>query len=279
MLFAAAIMMAMCFTCCDKDPNNGGGNNYPSTANVIRNAVEDIDGNKYDAVKIGDQVWMAQNLRTTRYADGTEIPLGDTYSTKSPYRYIPGLSQTSEENMTNVEEYGYLYNGPAVIRGTEGSEANPSGIQGICPNGWHVPSSAEWVQLKDYMESQSIYLAGGYSTAGFIAKALAAQWGWIALDNYDEDILIGCNLWTNNASGFSALPAGNYSKNGVENFGYATFFMSSTKNCNFENPDGIELYPDTCIFIEYYLSRLSSTIDYYPTHLDPGGSSVRCVRD
>ena len=59
----------MCICSCDKDKNK------KHTYEIMKDVVTDIDGNHYDAVKIGDQIWMMQNLKTTRYADGTEIPL------------------------------------------------------------------------------------------------------------------------------------------------------------------------------------------------------------
>ena len=79
-------------SCNQNNGNKNEGNNtstvqdYPSTAIVISNAVKDIDGNNYDAVQIGKQVWMAQNLRTEHYADGSLIPLGKTWSEKEAYR-------------------------------------------------------------------------------------------------------------------------------------------------------------------------------------------------
>ena len=107
---------------------------------IIPRAVKDIDGNAYDGVRIGEQVWMASNLKTTRYADGTEIPSGDPdiHSSSNPYRYVPG------GDASNVKRLGYLYNWPAVVHGSSQSNESPSGVQGICPDGWHVPSNAEW---------------------------------------------------------------------------------------------------------------------------------------
>lgn len=105
-----------------------------ATARLIKNAVEDIDGNKYDAVKIGNQVWMAENLKTTRYADGTEIPLETNFNVVPPSKekvlrfYPDGKSK-------NIETYGYLYNGPAVMHNATSSDENPSCVQGICPTG------------------------------------------------------------------------------------------------------------------------------------------------
>ena len=89
---------------------------------------------------------MKQNLRTTHYADGTEIALGNTSSDfNSPFRYAPG-----SESAEVLNAYGYLYNWAAAMHGGTSSSANPSGVQGVCPDGWHVPSYAEWMQLNDY---------------------------------------------------------------------------------------------------------------------------------
>jgi len=220
---AFVVSVAMLLTACKKDdpkPDNGGNNNnqetpgggggevtpnqeYPETAVVLPQAVTDIDGNTYDAVQIGDQVWMAENLRTTRYADGTVIPMGGTYSFTEPYRYAPGIGQSNEENMENVAHYGYLYNWLAMMHGGNGSTDNPSGVQGICPVGWHVPSDAEWTELTDYMSTQPTYMASG--NADQLAKALAATWGW---NSSSETDVPGNNPTTNNTTGFSALPAG-----------------------------------------------------------------------
>ena len=210
------VSMAMLITSCDRenvnnddngntenpsdDPGDNpgtGGSDYPSTAVVIPNAVTDYDGNSYDAVQIGNQVWMAKNLRTTHFADGTLIPGGSTGMVVS--RLAPN------NNESIVPEYGYLYSWSAAMHGASNSNSNPSGVQGVCPNGWHLPSEAEWQQLEDYMKSQTIYSGG-------TAKAVAATTGWTV--SYDPNTP-GYEPSTNNASGFSALPAGTNSMGGV----------------------------------------------------------------
>ena len=223
--FTAVLIFALAFTSCKKEEVNNNGNNngntenpgggssggnynnqeYPSTANVIRRAVTDIDGNIYDAVQIGNQVWMAENLRTTKYADGTAIPMGTSTSATTAYCYAPGSNQNNEENMGNVARYGYLYNWPAVMHGASSSASNPSGVQGVCPTGWHVPSDAEWTQLTNYVGSQTQYQCNNSSDN--IAKALASTTGW---NSSSYTCSVGNNPSINNAIGFSALPAGNY---------------------------------------------------------------------
>ena len=242
-----------------ENPGDGNYNNqeYPSTANVIRRAVTDIDGNCYDAVQIGNQVWMAENLRTTKYADSTSIPLGTSTSTTTAYRYAPGSGQSNEEN---VAHYGYLYNWQAVMYGAISSAANPSGVQGICPEGWHVPSNAEWTQLTNYMKTQPEYTASG--NADNLAKALAATWGWNSSSNTDAP---GNNPSTNNATGFSALPAGYYNGHYYYFCNNANFWSATERND--ENTCYLSLY---CSYAGVMYEESGDKYD---------GFSVRCVRD
>ena len=225
-------------------------------------SVTDIDGNVYKTVKLGNQVWMAQNLRTTRYADGRKIPLGTTESFDDAYRYYPN------NNRANVSKYGYLYNWAAVMNGSASSEANPSGVQGICPNGWHVPSDAEWTELTNYVSSQSQYVCG--SDEDNIAKALASEVGW---NNNTENCAVGDNPSTNNATGFSARPAGGYDGyddyedyGGYYYFGYYASFWSATQY--------VGKYAYTRNF--YYDNASVYRVNY---DYKNNGYSVRCVRD
>ena len=215
--------------------------------------VTDIDGNVYKTVKLGNQVWMAENLRTTRYADGRKIPLGTTTSDDVAYRYYPN------NNSANVSTYGYLYNWAAVMKGASSSSANPSGVQGICPDGWHVPSDAEWTELTNYVKSQSQYVCG--SSTSNIAKALASEEGWNSSPNY---CAVGNNPDANNATGFSARPAGYYYGN-YFNFGYYAFFWSATRDNS---------YFAYCRNLSYdgaYVGRNNDVKSF--------GYSVRCVRN
>ncbi|MBO7586934.1 MAG: fibrobacter succinogenes major paralogous domain-containing protein, partial [Bacteroidales bacterium] len=165
--------------------------------------VTDYDGNIYTTVKIGEQCWMKENLRTTHYEDGVEILAGSVPSFDIPYRYYPN------GDSSNVPTYGYLYNWAAVMHGMAPSDANPSGVQGICPSGWHIPSDVEWTQLTSYVSSVPDYVCGDDST--FIARALAAEEGWQMYSNYLNSCRVGSfNPYANNITGFSARPAGCY---------------------------------------------------------------------
>ena len=114
--------------------------------------LTDIDGNTYNTVQIGNQCWMKENLRTTKYANGTSISQGNNTSTTTAYWYYPN------NNSSNMSTYGLLYNWKAVMGSSSSSNANPSGVQGVCPTGWHVPSRDEWIQLINYVRSQRSYV-------------------------------------------------------------------------------------------------------------------------
>ena len=162
--------------------------------------LTDYDGNVYNTVQIGGQCWMKENMRTTHYSDGTSISIGTATSTSVAYRYYPN------NNSANVDDYGYLYNWKAVMNNSSGSQANHSGVQGICPNGWHVPSHMEFALLESYVSSTDAYLCGNYTACN--AKALASSTGWASSSN---SCAPGNQSVYNNVTGFSALPAGFYS--------------------------------------------------------------------
>ena len=246
----AVILVAILFLFFGKKEGDYGN----SMADVLPNAVTDYDGNTYDAVRIGDQVWMAENLRTTHYANGEVIPSGgDGAITLTACHYAPNNDEST------VSSYGYLYNWHAVMHGANSSDDNPSGVQGICPEGWHVPSDAEWKQLTDFVSSQSDYICGGQKDS--IAKSLASATGWMSSSN---DCAVGNNQSSNNSTAFSALPAGFYAVD-YNLFGNVALFWSATEddessafccglNNNYGGVDGANII------------KLS-------------GFSVRCVRD
>ncbi len=217
------------------------------------NKVKDIEGNEYNTIKIGEQCWMAENLRTTKYSNGTTIEDVTSTSIETAYRCAPN------DDMNNVATYGYLYNWVAVMNGASSSNANPSGVQGICPVGWHVPSDAEWTQLETYVMGQADYQC--YNNT-YIAKALASTTGW---NTNGTTCAVGNTPNDNNATGFSAFPAGGYYSNRYANFGNSASLWSATE------------YNDS----DAYRHRLdydnASVYRNYQGKSD--GFSVRCVRN
>ena len=245
----ACMLVPLFLVSCDKDK---GKESVPEE-NITRDAVMDADRNMYDVVKIGNQVWMTENLRTTKYEDGTPIPL-DTVGV--PSRYCPN------GNAANVKKYGYLYNFRAVMNGAHGSETNPSGVQGICPQGWHVPSDAEWQELESYVLSQ-LDPGKQYQT---IAKGLASAEGWMTSDNVGAP---GNDPSSNNYMGFFALPAGKLLISIDEDrllyydgFGSAAYFWSATGS-------------DNAAMMRY----LDSNSQDISRDTSSDGISVRCLKD
>ena len=192
----------------------GGGGDDPGCGTVT-----DASSNTYHTVIIGNQCWMKENLRTTKYSSGTAIAQGSGTSTTTAYWYYP------DNTDSNKDTYGLLYNWKAVMNTSSTSSTNPSGVQGICPNNWHVPSEAEWAQLTESVNNQSSYRCG--STSGQIAKALAeTSTKWNSSTN---PCAVGNPNSDNNGTGFSALPAGYYN-NSYPEFGEVAYFWSATQS-------------------------------------------------
>jgi uncharacterized protein (TIGR02145 family) len=167
--------------------------------------VTDIEGNSYNTVVIGTQCWMKENLKVTKYHDGSSIPL-DSSGTSSGYEASTwgfpagtGARTVYEHNHQYVTNYGMLYNWYAVT--------NP---KGLCPSGWHIPTDAEWTTLVGSLGS-----------------------------NAGDKMKDTSSLWTNtttgalNSSGFSALPGGCRLYGGsFINMSYSAYFWSASKHNN-----------------------------------------------
>lgn len=102
--------------------------------------VRDCDGNRYRTLKLNGKRWMAENLRTTRYADGQPVSRGDVMSADTTGAYYFDYGQ----NRDTIRKYGLLYNWMAAMRDTSTTQTH---VQGVCPNGWHLPDDAEWKKL------------------------------------------------------------------------------------------------------------------------------------
>lgn len=199
--------------------------------------VKDHQGNPYKTVKIGNQCWMAENMRCTTSPStgsnflGTSFPKAST-SGKMAY-YVNG-------DATNTSVYGLLYNWCAAIdtfnvEKGENSVSNDDNFapnvvfsgyrRGICPEGWHIPSDAEWSQLTDYVKSQNDYCCNG--SANKIGKALASTSGWTISSS---DCTIGKDANENNATGFSATPAGGFYEGRFGLIGEGAYFWSATQS-------------------------------------------------
>ena len=217
--------------------NNTGtayGNEIIFTTLPNDNIVYDIEGNAYDIITIGTQDWMKQNLKATHYKNGTEIQQVTYYLTwadlnTGAYRWV------WDENLNQqTTSYGALYNWFTVNTGN------------LCPNGWHVPTDAEWTTLTTFLGGESI--AGGK-----LKEAGLMHW-------YSP------NTAATNESGFTALPAGYISFGGQAfQFGLYAFWWSSTED---DNQDAWLRY----VGKDYInATRLNYDKNY--------GASVRCLRN
>ena len=180
--------------------------------------VTDIDGNIYNTVLIGEQCWMAENLKVTRHPKGYDIT-----------RYCIPWSDT-----TCTEEYGGLYSWETVMYGEMTSNTIPSGVQGICPDGWHLPSDEEWTKLENYMIERG-YNHKFQSEGNKIAKSLASEKGIWKPTGEDEPQLPGTpgvNISWNNNSGFSAYDAWSRDENGswIYPRRYSNFWSATAAN-------------------------------------------------
>ena len=138
---------------------------------VYTDAVTDYDGNTYDAMVIGDKVWMAENYKSTHAADGSAIT--DTY--------YPNLDEST------VAEYGLLYDSAAALNGEPNSSSNPSCVQGIAPNMWHIPSAAEWNEAIAYgvgafQNQMAGQISYNYSTGTRVAQGFGTYCYYLCSD-------------------------------------------------------------------------------------------------
>ena len=214
--------------------------------------VTDVDGNVYNTVKIGTQCWMKENMKSTKKADGTPLTLNSSF-------FYPN------NDINNVDTYGYLYVWSVA------STTQTSTI-GICPNGWHLPTAAEWSTLIYYVGSYEVYYCAGPASG----KALAANTGW----NYSSTICsVGCDdMGVNNSTGFSAYPAGSYTKNSHQYYGFgqnAVFWQNDRVK---DNGAGANVWVPASRSISYEQSEASSGVGYWSSGIT-GACSVRCLRN
>ncbi|MBW6502512.1 MAG: hypothetical protein K0B05_14070, partial [Bacteroidales bacterium] len=223
--------------------------------------VTDIDGNIYNIITIGDQKWLKENLKTTKYRNGDPIPTdlsdSDWYNTLSgayaiyPHESIDGLNSDAEV----LSVYGALYNWYTV-----------DDARGLCPAGWHVPSSVEWASLETYLINNG-YNYDGTTTGARYALSIASTTGWAsstvtgAVGNTDYPD-------KRNITGFTALPTGYRLTSGpLLFFGQSSNWWSSTQSERYD--------------IDAYARSLGPNSTYFNANawVLTHGYSVRCLKD
>ena len=180
-----------------------------STSSNDELTVTDIDGNVYYTVTIGEQVWIAENLKVTHYRNGDAIP--NVTDNNEFSNVTTGAYSSYDNGGVDIDIYGLLYNWYAVKEN-----------RNIAPEGWHIPTDTEWKQLEMYLGMNQIEVENT---------------DWRGTDEGDKLKITGTTYWdapndgANNVFGFSALPGG-YRHNGIGVFGdvgRAGYWWSSTE--------------------------------------------------
>ena len=170
--------------------------------------VTDIDGNVYNTTQIGDQCWMAESLKVTRTATGENI-------TRLCY----------SNSSTNCDNYGGLYSWITVMNGSPTSNTSPSGVQGICPDGWHIPSHAEWDVLANNV-------SGGNTVKGNRLKSCrqvdSPEGGFCATTTHPRWNSHSTHYGTDDY-GFNGLPGGYRAASAFYGLGEYTYFQTASE--------------------------------------------------
>ncbi|MGF7139884.1 fibrobacter succinogenes major paralogous domain-containing protein [Roseimarinus sediminis] len=210
------------------------------------------DGHIYKTIKIGEQIWMAENLAATKYNDSTAIPNvtdGSNWVTLSTPAYC--WYDNEKETYSNT---GVLYNWFVVETGK------------LCPTGWHVPTHSEWLTLEDYLANNDYNYDGSIGDAREkISKAMAAtnEWKTSMVEGAPGNIDY---TEYQNKSGFTALPGGSRSGStgSFANSDEAGYWWSSTGYSNLA----------WCRYIVYDKPNVA-----WATPIQKTGLSVRCIKD
>jgi uncharacterized protein (TIGR02145 family) len=216
--------------------------------------VKDYDGNVYPVVRIGNSLWMAENLKTTHFNDGTDIPLVTDDYAWSHAVTSPAYCWYSNDESSYKNTYGALYNWNAIFNGK------------LCPAGWNVASDSGWDGLEDYL------INNGYNYDGTLnmnekklAKALASNSGW---NSSSVEGAVGNSDYPakRNATGFTALPGGYRHANGsFSDIGNSSLWWTTSYEISQPFAHFRGLYFDSSYVTIFYNSILY-------------GYSIRCSR-
>ena len=215
---------------------------------VFKNVVSDIEGNQYKTVQIGTQQWMAENLKTSKYNDGSIIP---NVSDSAQWSNLGTGAWCFYENKTeNNAKFGKLYNWYAVSSTTNGNK-------NICPVGWHVPKDKEWTDLFNYL--------GGDTLVGGKMKEIDTM-NWLAP-----------NLGATNTSLFTALPGGIRLN---DNDNTSNWFLAVKEFGVWWSDSEVDLNSSNFTYLNWEDSKLyiSNNSNEQAIH-KKSGFSIRCLKD
>lgn len=245
---------------------------FAQTQKSSETFTDNRDGNVYHTVIIGDQIWMAENLK---YLPSVSHP--STGSKTKPHYYVNGYEGTvladakettyyANRKRNNVyDTYGVLYNWTAAMAGQASSETNPRRVQGVCPDGWHLPSDEEWVELTDFLDGKSV--AGGkLKEAGLKHWVRDSYTTKVYNERTDETYSVSMSDGATNETGFTGLPGGNrHSSGNFSPVGEDGYWWSATQY------DTDKAWMRSLTSVGRYISRRAIDKEL--------GLSVRCVKD
>lgn len=237
---------------CHKNDENSkvGKTSAVFNKSKIYGTVKDYDGNEYKTIEIGNQIWMAENLRTTHYQNGDEIQNCKDSLEWGNLKSGAYCTYKNTNDPDSIATFGFLYNGYAV-----------SDSRNIAPEGWHVPTDQDWDNLETFVaegEAETTSIGNGVA-GGKLKEAGQLHWGYA---NHAD-----------NKSGFTAMPGGQRSVSNTESglvsvYHYITYF-----GC---------YWSCTSVYSNFLLTRLMvpdfvgiSRGQLYMSF----GNSIRCVKD
>jgi uncharacterized protein (TIGR02145 family) len=229
------------------DQESSSTSAYCKTVGNCGSFIDTRDGNKYNWTKIGNQIWMAENLAYLPRVTGMEQVSIDAEYYVYGYK---GTNVSEAKNDSNYTNFGVLYNWAAAMDGVYPIDTLQEGIQGVCPYNWHLPSKEEWNTLIDFI--------GTVETAGTMLRS-SSLWPQPTGIIYEDTSVV-------DSYGFRGLPSGFFDKNNKFGGTYelATFWSSSG--------DGFSMVWGYAIL--QFEARLYE-IKYEPVE----AVSIRCVKD
>ncbi len=235
-----------------KETTNGENGNENENSDSLTvtygEGVTDYNTNTYSTIIIDNQEWMAENLKTTHYADGTPIP---HVTGNLNWAALPDNDADTaraycwyNDNIEYKDQYGALYTYAAATNG----DNSGNNVQGVCPTGWRLPNDADWNELVDAV--------GGVDSAGVILKATSGWYDWEGNPSNGTDDI-----------GFSALPGG------TRFYFDGSFFLASVNGNWWSATEGSDTHAGS-------RSMNHSKADVHSgSNSKSIGFSVRCVRD
>jgi uncharacterized protein (TIGR02145 family) len=213
------------------------------------NGVTDIDGNTYKTTIIGTQEWMAENLKVSKYSDGTDIP--NITDKKQWQNDTTGAWCYYDNDKKNNTDYGKLYNWHTINLTTNGNK-------NVCPNGFHIPSKNEWQLLINYLKQDSLLAGGQMKEVG------STHWNKYTYYNTENT----------NTSLFTALPGGyrysdSYYGDNYYSQGSSGIWWSLTESADSKN----------ALIMSIEASEKGCFLEYEIWDKNNYGHSIRCLKD